>query len=67
MVPGGFDDTRWDYDYYLKLRRLETARRGHVTIHFTNNLVASVDSDVTSAPLSPIPARGAAAPEPRTH
>ncbi len=22
MVPGGFDNDRWDYDYYLKLRQL---------------------------------------------
>lgn len=50
MVPGGFDDNRWDYDYYFKTRRLQTPQRGHVTVHFTANLVASVDSNVKSAP-----------------
>ena len=24
MVPGGFDNSRWDYDYYLKTRRLQS-------------------------------------------
>lgn len=52
MVPGGFDDSRWDYDYYLKTRRLQTPRRGHVVVHFTNNLVSGVDSDVKSAPTA---------------
>ncbi len=64
MVPGGFDDSRWDYDYYLKLRRLQTPSRGHVVIYFENNLVAKVDSNVTSAPLSPMFLRGVAAPLP---
>jgi outer membrane protein assembly factor BamE len=65
MVPGGFDDGRWDYDYYLKMRRLQTPRRAHVVVYFENNLVARVDSDVTSAPFAPVSPRGAAAPEPR--
>lgn len=50
MVPGGFDDSRWDYDYYFKTRRLQSPTRGHVVVHFENNLVARVDSNVTSAP-----------------
>lgn len=64
MVPDAFDDTRWDYDYYFKTRRLETPQRGHVVVHFQNNLVASVQSDVTTAPFAPISARGAHAPQP---
>ena len=67
MVPGAFDSGRWDYDYYLKNRRLQGPGRGHVSIFFTNNLVASVDSDVKSAPFSAvINSRGALAPEPRS-
>jgi outer membrane protein assembly factor BamE len=66
MVPGGFDNARWDYDYYLKTRRLQGPGRGHVAIYFTNNLVARVDSDVKSAPFAPISTRGATAPEPRS-
>jgi len=64
MVPGGFDDSRWDYDYYLKARQLQTPERGHAVIHFENNLVASVDSNVTHAPLSPSQQRDVAAHEP---
>jgi outer membrane protein assembly factor BamE len=66
MVPGAFDNSRWDYDYYLKTRRLRGPGRGHVAIFFTNNLVARVDSDVKSAPFAPISSRGATAPEPRS-
>jgi outer membrane protein assembly factor BamE len=53
MVPGGFDDSRWDYDYYLKMRRLKAPARGHATIYFANNLVARVDSDVKDLPVVP--------------
>ena len=46
MVPGAFDNARWDYDYYLKTRHLQTPERGHVAVYFTNDLVARVDSNV---------------------
>jgi len=65
MVPGSFDNTRWDYDYFLKTKRLKSPGRGHVSIFFANNLVARVDSNVTSAPFAPLSNRGAQAPEPR--
>jgi len=64
MVPGGFDDNRWDYDYYLKTHRLQTPRRAHVVIYFENNLVARVDSDVKTAPIAPDAPKDVAAPEP---
>ncbi len=64
MVPDVFDNTRWDYDYFFKTRRLETPQRGHVVVHFEKNLVASVESDVKYAPFAPISARGAHAPQP---
>lgn len=65
MVPGAFDNTRWDYDYYLKTRRLDKPARGRVSIFFSNNLVARVESTVTHAPLTELNQRGAQAPEPR--
>jgi outer membrane protein assembly factor BamE len=65
MVPGSFDNTRWDYDYYLKTKRLKSPNRGHVAVFFANNLVARVDSNVTSAPFADLSKRGAQAPEPR--
>jgi outer membrane protein assembly factor BamE len=52
MVPGGFDETRWDYDYYLNLHRLAHPQREHVTIYFSNGVVARVDSNVTKAPVT---------------
>jgi outer membrane protein assembly factor BamE len=64
MVPGGFDDSRWDYDYYLKTRRLQNPARGHVVIYFQDSLVARVDSNVTHAPLSPSAQRDVAGHEP---
>ncbi|MFI4895654.1 MAG: outer membrane protein assembly factor BamE [Steroidobacterales bacterium] len=66
MVPGAFDTSRWDYDYYLKSKRLKGPGRGHVSIYFTDNLVARIDSNVTSAPFAPVSTRGAQAPEPRS-
>jgi outer membrane protein assembly factor BamE len=64
MVPGGFDDSRWDYDYYFKTRRLEHPVRAHAVVYFENNLVARVDSNVTRAPFAPPPLKDIAAPEP---
>ena len=52
MVPGGFDDARWDYDYYLNARHCR-ARRGHARSTFENNLVARVDSNVKQRARQP--------------
>src|SRR3954447_19316038 len=46
MVPIGFDNDRWDYDYYLKLQQLKTPRRARAAVYFTNDVVDHVDSDV---------------------
>ena len=46
MVPGGFDNDRWDYDYYLKLRQFKTPRRARAAVYFQNDVVDRVDSDV---------------------
>ena len=46
IVPGAFDNDRWDYAYYLKLRRLQTPRQLHATVYFKNELVDHVVSDV---------------------
>src|ERR1700722_15433457 len=65
MVPGAFDNGRWDYAYYLKTQRLRGTDHGHVAIYFTKDLVAQVNSDVTRAPFAPLAKRPATAPEPR--
>jgi outer membrane protein assembly factor BamE len=46
IVPGGFDNDRWDYDYYLKLRQFKRPRKARATVYFRNDLVDHVDSDV---------------------
>lgn len=46
MVPGGFDNDRWDYDYYLKLRQFKHPRRAQAAVYFKNDKVDHVDSDV---------------------
>ena len=62
MVPGGFQNDRWDYDYYLKLRRLQHPLRLHATVYFRSELVDHVDSDVKSNPNEPVSDRPINAP-----
>jgi len=50
MVPGGFSNERWDYDYYLKMRHLQKPMRSHATVYFKNDLVDHVASDVRGNP-----------------
>jgi outer membrane protein assembly factor BamE len=54
MVPGLFERDRWDYDYYLKFRRLSKVVRGHVTVYFKEDLVERVASDVHSNTSEPV-------------
>jgi outer membrane protein assembly factor BamE len=54
IVPGAFDNERWDYDYYLKLRRLNKPLVTHVTVYFKNDLVDHVVSDAMGDPAEPI-------------
>jgi outer membrane protein assembly factor BamE len=46
QVPGGFDNDRWDYDYYLKLQHLDRPRRARAAVYFHNDVVDHLDSDV---------------------
>jgi outer membrane protein assembly factor BamE len=62
MVPGGFDNERWDYDYYLKLRQLDSPRRARATVYFRNDLVDYVDSDVMPVARDAERSRPASAP-----
>jgi len=65
MVPGGFDDDRWDYQYYLKLRRLQTPRTSHATVYFRDELVDRVESELLKADAG-TSATQSAAPPPRS-
>lgn len=52
QVPGGFNNQRWDYDYYLNLHRLSNPRREHVVVWFDKGVVSHVESNVTTAPVT---------------
>lgn len=43
MVPDAFDDSRWDYVYYLKKGRLNRPEQRHLVVRFENDKVASID------------------------
>ena len=62
IVPGAFDNDRWDYTYYLKLRRLQTPRSLHATVYFRNEVVDHVTSDVKEDVAEPISRRPVNAP-----
>lgn len=63
MVPGGFVNSRWDYDYYLKMKRLVHPLQAHATVYFDkNNLVDHVVSDVSGNPNVPNSKRNVNAP-----
>ena len=68
MVPGGFDNDRWDYDYYLKLQHLDTPRRARAAVYFHNDVVDHVDSDVmpVSSDVAKRPVDGAPTVAPST-
>jgi outer membrane protein assembly factor BamE (lipoprotein component of BamABCDE complex) len=63
MVPGGFVNDRWDYDYYLKMRRLTEPLSAHATVYFNkSNLVDHVVSDVRGNAAVPLSKRNVNAP-----
>ena len=62
MVPGGFDNDRWDYDYYLKMPHLKFPRRAHAIVYFKDDLVDRVESDVAGNPIEPVSKKPVTAP-----
>jgi outer membrane protein assembly factor BamE len=63
MVPGGFVNARWDYDYYLKMKRLIHPLQARATVYFDkNNLVDHVVSDVSGDVNVPTSKRNVNAP-----
>jgi outer membrane protein assembly factor BamE len=53
IVPGAFDNDRWDYEYYLKLRRLQTPWQLHATVFFRDEVVDHIASDVRDDAVEP--------------
>lgn len=62
IVPGAFDNDRWDYAYYLKVRRLQTPRQLHATVYFRNDVVDHISSDVKEDTVEPLSRRPVSAP-----
>lgn len=62
MVPGAFDNDRWDYTYYLKMRRLRTPLTLHATVYFKDDVVDRVTSDVKEDVVEPVTRRPVNAP-----
>jgi outer membrane protein assembly factor BamE len=63
IVPGAFDNDRWDYTYYLKLRRLQTPLESQATVYFKNDVVDHVVSNVKGPEfVEPISKRPVSAP-----
>jgi outer membrane protein assembly factor BamE len=63
IVPGAFDNERWDYEYYLKLRRLQTPKQLHATVYFKGDLVDHVVSDIKEEEvIEPVSKRPVSAP-----
>jgi outer membrane protein assembly factor BamE len=62
IVPGAFDNDRWDYAYYLKLRRLQAPTQMHATVYFRAELVDHVVSDVKEEVIEPRSKRPVSAP-----
>ncbi|MFT3905264.1 MAG: outer membrane protein assembly factor BamE [Steroidobacteraceae bacterium] len=64
MTPVAFDNSRWDYDYFLKARRLRTPAKGHATVYFKEDVVDRVDSSVAKQLPTAVSERSVSAPEP---
>jgi outer membrane protein assembly factor BamE len=63
MVPNGFNTDRWDYYYYVKVKRLSKPDTKRLTVWFKDDKVDHVErSDAPATP--PAPAVDAAAAPP---
>jgi outer membrane protein assembly factor BamE len=51
MVPDAFNESRWDYLYYLKRGRVRAAEQRRLTIWFENDKVARVEKVNVAAPV----------------
>lgn len=62
MVPEAFDDTRWDYLYYLRQGHLKSPIQSHLIVYFADDKVSKIDKSnahathsVLSEPVTPRP------------
>jgi outer membrane protein assembly factor BamE len=66
IAPVGFDNSRWEYEYWLKTERAAKLVRGHATVVFANDVVASVDSDVKAPVMTDFSTKSVSSPD-QTH
>jgi outer membrane protein assembly factor BamE (lipoprotein component of BamABCDE complex) len=64
MVPPTFDQSRWDYYYYLKSSRLQRPVTVRLTVWFENDRVSRIDKDPSLTPSTPSPSDAEPAPAP---
>ena len=62
LIDGGFQNDRWDYVYYLRMRRLSTPQEEHATVYFRDDVVDHVVGDVTTKIVEPVSQRPVRAP-----
>jgi outer membrane protein assembly factor BamE len=43
MVPDAFDNSRWDYVYFLKKGRLKAPQQRHLIVYFVDEKVSKID------------------------
>ena len=62
MVPQAFDDSRWDYLYYLRQGHLNRPVQSHLIVYFADDKVSKIDKtnanatrSVLSEPVTPRP------------
>jgi len=51
MVPDAFDESRWDYLYYLKQGRIKDPERRRLTVWFEDEKVARIEKVNVLAPV----------------
>lgn len=56
MVPDAFDNSRWDYVYYLKKGRLKAPEQRHLVVRFADDKVTQIDrAAMPSNAVLPLP------------
>ncbi len=64
MVPNGFNNDRWDYYYYIRGARGETALTKRLVVWFKDEKVDRLEGDAAPAPKAAAAAEGTQPPAP---
>ena len=55
MVPSGFNNNRWDYLYYVKVRGLSEPFKRRLTVWFEDDKVSRIERENMDMPPAPPP------------